>query len=411
MGVTYTAKHLRPETVATRPRPRWTAPALATGVLIVAAGAVTYLPGTVGGQGDGGPPTTLPFDGGAVAGDALAVCTRASLEDRAALVLVVGLPGVTAADDPLVRRLAQVGVGGVMLRDENIVDEEQADELVAGLRAALGDHLVVAVDDEGGRVSSMAGLDQDLASARRLGQRAPRDVEDFGEALGERAASVGIDWVLAPVADVDDGPASGVIGDRSFGGDPDEVTTSARAFARGLHEAGLAATAKHFPGHGGSGDPHLGATIDDATLATLRADDLPPFEALIDDGIEAVMVGHVAYPSVWGDRPASLEPGAYELLRDLGFDGVAVTDALGMGAVHARFGFDVAPAMAVSAGADAVLVNQGNQIEVLHEGLVAAVRDGWLDEARLDEAVRRVLELRDEPLDGIVCAPPEGQNS
>ncbi|MEQ1787411.1 MAG: glycoside hydrolase family 3 N-terminal domain-containing protein [Acidimicrobiales bacterium] len=406
-GGTYTAKHVRPEKAAARPRPRWTAPALATGVLLVAAGAVTYLPGAVAGPGDSGPPTTVPADGGALAGDALAVCTRASLEDRAALVLVVGLPGVTTADDPLVQRLARVGVGGVMLRDENILDEEQAVDLVNGLRAALGDHLLVAVDDEGGRVSSMAELDQEIASARRLGQREPRDVEDFGEALGDLAASVGVDWVLAPVADVDDGPASGVIGDRSFGGDPAEVTNSARAFARGLHDAGLAATAKHFPGHGGSGDPHLGATVDDTTLATLRAEDLPPFEALIDDGIEAVMVGHVAYPSVWGDRPASLEPGAYDLLRELGFDGVAVTDALGMGAVHARFGFDVAPAMAVSAGADAVLVNQGDQIDVLHDGLVGAVRDGWLDEARLDEAVRRMLELRDEPLDGIVCAPPD----
>ena len=115
------------------------------------------------------------------------------------------------------------------------------------------------------------------------------------------------------------------------------------------------------------------------------------------------MVGHVTYPQVWGDLPASLEPGAYELLRRLGFDGVAITDALGMGAVHARFGFDVAPAMAVAAGADAVLVNQGDQVEVLHDGLVAAVHDGRLDEARLDEAVRRVLALRGQSPDGIVC--------
>ncbi len=113
-----------------------------------------------------------------------------------------------------------------------------------------------------------------------------------------------------------------------------------------------------------------------------------PFEALIDDGAEAVMVGHVAYPEIWGDQPASLVPGAYELLRDLGFDGVAITDALGMGAVHARYGFDQAPAMAIGAGADAVLVNQGEEIDVLHQGLVDAVRTGRLDEARLDEAVR-----------------------
>ncbi len=101
--------------------------------------------------------------------------------------------------------------------------------------------------------------------------------------------------------------------------------------------------------------------------------------------------------------PASLEPGAYEALRGLGFDGVAITDALGMGAVHARFGFDQAPAMAVAAGADAVLVNQGEEVEVLLTGLVDAVREGRLDEARLDEAVQRVLGLRGQSPDGIVC--------
>ena len=93
----------------------------------------------------------------------------------------------------------------------------------------------------------------------------------------------------------------------------------------------MAVTAKHFPGHGGSGDPHLGAAVDDSTLADLEAADLLPFEALIDDGAEAVMVGHVAYPEIWGDEPASLVPEVYELLRDQGFDGVAITDALGHG--------------------------------------------------------------------------------
>jgi len=337
--------------------------------------------------------------------DPIAVCTRASVEDRAALVLVVGLPGVTAADDPLVDRLAEVGVGGVMLRDENITGEEQAEELVDGLRDRLGSDLLVAVDDEGGRVTSMGALDQSVTSARRLGQRGAEAAEEFGRELGELAASVDIDWVFAPVVDLDDGPASGVIGDRSFGGDAAEVADVAGAFARGIHDAGLAVTVKHFPGHGGNGDPHLGDAIDQSALDALVDEDLVPFRALFDDGAEAAMMAHVIYPRVWDDLPASLEPRAYELLRQQGFDGVAITDALGMGAVHARFGFDTAPAMAIAAGADAVLVNQGDQIEALHGGLVDAVEEGRLDEARLDEAVRRMLALRDQASEGTVCAP------
>jgi beta-N-acetylhexosaminidase len=331
------------------------------------------------------------------------LCMQASLEERAGLVLVVGLPGVTSADDPLVDRLAEVGVGGVMLRDENILDEEQAQELVAGLRDRLGSHLLVAVDDEGGRVSAMGALGLSVTSARRLGQRGPEAAEAAGRALGALAASIDVDWVFAPVADLDDGTGSGVIGDRSFGADPDEVAATAGAFARGLRAKGRAVTAKHFPGHGGTGDPHLGDAVNESSLAELEARDLIPFRALIADDAEAVMMSHGRYPGVWGDLPASLEPNAYQLLRAQGFDGVAITDALGMGAVHARFGFDVAPAIAVSAGADAVLVTQGEQVEVLRDGLVTAVRDGWLSETRLADAVGRVLALRGQQTDGTVC--------
>jgi beta-N-acetylhexosaminidase len=339
----------------------------------------------------------------AAEGGPIDVCTRASLEDRVGLVLVVGIPGVTEPDDPLVDQLAGAGVGGVMLRDDNIVDEVQAVELVAGLRARLGEHLLVAIDDEGGRVTSMRALDQPVHSARTLAQRGPEQTAAFAAEMGALARSIDVDWVFAPVLDLDDGPAQGVIGDRSFGADPAVVSETAGAFAEGLRSAGLAVTVKHFPGHGGSGDPHVGEAVDTSTLADLEAADLVPFGALIGDGAEAVMVGHVAYPEIWGDQPASLVPAVYELLREKGFDGVAVTDAIGMGAVHARYGFDEAPAMAVAAGADAVLVNQGHQVEVLHRGLVEAVRAERLDEARLDEAVARVLELRGQPSAEIVC--------
>lgn len=388
----YEARHLAP---VPRAPGRWPFAVLALGLLGGIGGFVALEPSA---------DRELATEADLVAeGDPIEVCTRASLEDRAGLVLVVGLPGVTEPDDPLVDQLAAAGVGGVMLRDENIVDEEQAVELVTGLRARLGEHLLVAIDDEGGRVTSMRALDQPIHSARTLAQLGPEQTTEFASEMGELAASIGVDWVFAPVADLDDGPAQGVIGDRSFGSDPALVTEMAGAFAEGLRGEGLAVTVKHFPGHGGSGDPHLGAAVDGSTLADLEAADLIPFAALIDDGAEAVMVGHVAYPEIWGDEPASLVPGAYELLRKKGFEGVAITDSLGMGAVHARYGFEVAPAMALGAGADAVLVNQGDQIDALHRGVVEAVRSGQLDEARLDEAVGRVLALRGQPSEEIVC--------
>jgi beta-N-acetylhexosaminidase len=369
----------------------------------VVAGVAGFLVTTPSPEVADAPGVMIPADGGDLTD--VDVCTRASLEDRAGRVLVVGLPGVTESDHPLVDPLAEVGVGGVMLRDENLLDEDQARDLIDGLRTRLGDHLLVAIDDEGGRVAALDALDEPLRSARTLARLGRDTTFEHGRELGELASSIGVDWVLAPVADLDGGPAGGVIGDRSFGTDPDEVAELAGAFADGLREGGVAVAVKHFPGHGGDGDPHLGGARDTSTLAELESADLRPFEALIDDGAEAVMVNHVAYESIWGDEPASLVPDAYALLRELGFEGVAVTDAIGMGAVHARYGFDTAPAMAIGAGADAVLVTQGYAIDELHKGLVDAVRDGRLNEARLDEAVGRVLALAGEPTDGIVCDP------
>ena len=384
-------------------RRRWALPLLAVGIALTVA--AVGIPRSGDRRSNSATQRQLDTE---LAADsaALDICIRASVEDRVGLVLVVGLPGVTGADDPLVDRLVDAGVGGVMLRDDNIISQGQVIDLVGGLRRRLGDHLLVAVDDEGGRVSSMRALAEPIRSARRLGQGGTGAAHDAGLALGELAASVGIDWVLAPVADLDDGPSDGIIGDRSFGSDPVAAAATTSAFAAGLHEAGVAVTAKHFPGHGGAGDPHAGRTVDLSTLADLEGTDLVPFRALISSGAEATMVGHVTYPALWGDLPASLAPGAYDLLRAQGFQGVAITDALGMGAVHARYGFDLAPAMALAAGADAVLVTQGDQVLTLRDGLLAAVHAGRLPEARLDGAVRRVLTLRGQDPDGVVCRAP-----
>lgn len=335
----------------------------------------------------------------------VSACEGASVEQRAGLVLVVALPGVVGADDPLVDRLAVTGVGGVMLRDENLLGIDQAEALVRGLRDRLGEDLLVAVDEEGGRVSSLRALGDNTPSARRVGEGGPEAAAQVGAQLGSLLDSIGVDWIFAPVLDLDDGPAGGLIGDRSYGSDPAAVAEAAGAFANALREAGVAVTLKHFPGHGEQReDPHLGVTEDQSTMDDLVRADLVPFQALIDHGAEAVMVSHLAYPRVWGTMPASLEPGAYDLLRSRGFDGVAVTDALGMGAIYNQWGFDLAPAMAIAAGADMALVNQGDRFEELVGGIVAAVARGDLSEERLDEAARRVLDLQGRDSSTVICA-------
>ena len=331
-----------------------------------------------------------------------APCTPAPLEDRAATTLLVGLPGTTDPAAPLATEVAGLGVGGVLLTDANVHTADQARALVAGLRGASPRPLLVAVDDEGGRVSSTSAVAPRGPSARRLGASGPDAARDAGRRLGTTLASLDVDVALAPVADLDGGPAGGVIGDRSFGTDPSAVAADATAFAAGLEEAGVAPTAKHFPGHAGAGDSHGGPVTVDRTVDALEAGDLVPFHALVDADVPLVMLGHVAYTGL-GDLPASVNPDAYRLLRETGFTGVAVTDSLGMGAINLRWPFPEAAVRAILAGADLALATDGSQARAMRDELVSAVRVERLPEARLDEAVTRVLRLRGEDPRSMVC--------
>ena len=330
-----------------------------------------------------------------------APCTPAPLEDRAATTLLVGLPGTTDPTAPLAAEVAGLGVGGVLLTDANITGTDQTRALVAGLRRRSPRSLLVAVDEEGGRVSAVRRVAPRGPSARRLGAAGPEEARTAGMALGGVLASMDVDVALAPVADLDGGPAGGVIGDRSFGTDPAAVATAAVAFADGLEEAGVAPTAKHFPGYAGAADSHGGPASVERTVAQL-AGDLLPFEALVQHDVPLVMLSHVSYSGL-GELPASVNPDAYRLLRDTGFTGVAVTDSLGMGAINLRWPFPEAAVRAVLAGADLALATDGSQARAMRDELVSAVRVGRLPESRLDEAVTRVLRLRGEDPAAMVC--------
>jgi beta-N-acetylhexosaminidase len=377
--------------------------ALAAAVILAAAGVgVARLVDDRGGRTGPAPtrePSTLP----STTTDPASSCTPAPLEARAGAVLVVGLPGVVAPTDPLVAEVSDVGVGGVLLTDTNVHSVEQTRSLVTALRAGARRGVLVTIDEEGGRVSSVDRLAPRWPSARRLGQQHPDRVREVGRDLGSLLESLDVDLALAPVADLDTGPAGGVIGDRSFGGDPGAVATSAVAFAAGLRDAGVMATAKHFPGHGRAADSHGGPVTVAADAEALRATELVPFRAVVADGVPAVMLNHVAYSGL-GDLPASLNPAAYELLRSTGFEGVAVTDSLGMGAINLRWPFGEAAVRALGAGADAVLATDGNHAREMRDAIVGAVTTGRVPEARLDEAVARVLTLRDVDPATMVCA-------
>ncbi|WP_124342536.1 glycoside hydrolase family 3 N-terminal domain-containing protein [Cellulomonas algicola] len=322
-------------------------------------------------------------------------CTPAPVEQQAAAVLVVGLPGVTRPDDALATEVTGLGVGGFFLSESNVVSTRQVTALTQGLRAQAGRPVVVATDEESGRVALMRELVGAGPSPRRMAAReTPEEVRARAAETGTVLAQVGVDVDLAPVLDLDDGPAGGVIGDRSFSADPTTAADYGLAYAAGLADAGVTPTVKHFPGHGRSTvDSHTASSLVEASLDDLTATDLVPFQRAIDAGAPVVMMNHLEYAVLDPDLPASLSPRAYALLRDLGFRGVAITDSVGMGAVNTRWDFPDAAVMAVAAGADAVLATDGAQAVRMRDALVDAVASGRLPEERLAEAAGRVTAL------------------
>ena len=340
-------------------------------------------------------PVAKPALSPSAVASAAPACTPAPLARRAAATLIVGIPGVTSPADALGKQVVDLGVGGLFLSEPNVESRAQLTALVSGLRARAGRPLLVSTDEESGRVAVTRAIVGAGPSPRRLArEQTPAQVRAYARGIGEQLKALGVDLDLAPLLDLDATAPRGVIGDRSFSADPAVATTYGLAFSAGLVEAGVKPTMKHFPGQGRSTtDTHKQGAVVPTSLAELRRTDLAPFQAAIDAGAPVVMLNHLGYDALDPDLPASLSPKAYALLRSMGFTGVAMTDSVGMGAVNLRFDFDKAAVKAVTAGVDAVLATDGNQVLRMRDALVAAVADGSLPEARLSEAAARVTAL------------------
>jgi beta-N-acetylhexosaminidase len=316
-------------------------------------------------------------------------------------ILIPPFPGLSAPGwmlDALGR-----GLAGVTLFGQNISAPDQVSALTAMLRsAAPGDDPVIAIDEEGGDVTRVAYAD----GSPYPGNAALGAVDDVAltqavyRAIGADLAALGINFDLAPCADVLGTADSPAVGTRSFGADTGLVSRHTAAAVAGLQGACVAACTKHFPGHGRTGtDSHDAIATIEGGLADLRLVDLPPFEAAIRAGTLAIMPSHLRVPELTGDLPATVSAAAITgLLRgELGFTGVIVSDALEMRATRDTFGIPGAAVLAVAAGTDLLCLGRdGSEDDYLavRDALVAAVREGALDGERLEEAADRVARLR-----------------
>jgi beta-N-acetylhexosaminidase len=313
--------------------------------------------------------------------------------------LLAAFPGPNAPDWAL--DLLADGLAGHTLFGTNVEDPFQLAQLTARLRSARPDALI-AIDEEGGDVTRLGHrTGSPYPGNSALG--AVDDVEltrQVYAAMGRDLALAGVNLDLAPTVDVNTAAENPIIGTRSFGADPALVARHTDAAITGLQSAGVAACAKHFPGHGATvTDSHLELPTVDAPLEVLRARDLPPFAAAVAAGTRAVMSAHIRVPELTGDGPATFSRAALEgLLRnEYGFEGVIVTDALEMrGAAGAAGGIPQAAVAALSAGADLLCIGaivDRDLVLAVADEVAAAVHDGRLALVRLEQAAARNAEL------------------
>lgn len=348
------------------------------------------------------------------------IIARMSLEEKVGQLFVMRVYGhsATAPDQADIdANLKEIGVrtgaelistyhvGGIIYFTwaRNTRDPHQIADLSNGLqRAALAGRsrvpLLVSTDQEHGIVCRVGEPATLLPGAMALGASGSHSgTRRAAWIAGAELAALGVNQNYAPDADVNVNPANPVIGVRSFGSDPDAVAGLVAAQVKGYQGAGIAATAKHFPGHGDTNtDSHTGLPVINHTRAQWEELDAPPFRAAIRARIDSIMTAHIVVPALDpSEDPATLSrPILTGILREeLGYDGVVVTDSLGMEGVRTKYGDDRVPVLALLAGVDQLL-NPPN-LSVAWNAVLEAVRGGEISEARVEESILRILRLKE----------------
>ena len=291
-------------------------------------------------------------------------------------------------------------VGGIILFAHNIDEKTQLASFIQEIKTLNGSPLL-AIDEEGGRVARIANNEnfnvpkyESMAAIAESGD--PNEAYNAAFSIGSYIKEYGFDIDFAPVADVNTNPDNIVIGARAFSDKPEIAADFVVSYLNGLDSAHVIGTLKHFPGHGDvQTDTHFGYAETQKTWDEMLKCEMIPFKAGIEAGAQMIMTAHIAAPKISGeDVPATLSSVILQdkLRKELGFDGIIVTDAMEMGAITKQFESTEAVVKAIQAGVDIILCPQ-NFVEDF-EAVVKAVEDGKIKESRIDESVKRILALK-----------------
>lgn len=333
--------------------------------------------------------------------EVIAILQEMTLEEKIGQMIVAGFEG-PRVDGHVESLIREHQIGGLILFERNIEDEKQLASLIADLKAANKDNrlpLFIAVDEEGGRISRLPQGSPRFPSSKALGEQDDPDYSfTVGQEIGAALAAFGFNMNFAPVLDIFSNPQNEVIGDRSFGDNPEIVSELGIAVMRGLQSKNIVSVVKHFPGHGDTRtDSHIGLPVVGYDRERLDGFEFVPFKEAIDSGAEAIMTAHIMYPELDLGKPATMSRKILTgiLRHDLGFRGLIITDDLEMGAITKNYALEEAALEAVLAGADILLVchSSKHQEQVLSR-LIAAVQNGELTVERIGESVARIIRLK-----------------
>ncbi|MCP4502562.1 MAG: beta-N-acetylhexosaminidase [Deltaproteobacteria bacterium] len=327
-------------------------------------------------------------------------------------LFVFGFAGKELDDDALYL-LKEKNACGVILFARNIESLEQVVALNASVVNACTEEYpaLISVDQEGGRVARLRGICTDVVSMRSLGKHAIDDNDlpyRVGAMMARELAALGFHMDFAPVVDVDTNPKNPVIGERSFSRDANEVCVFSAQFIRGMQQAGIAASAKHFPGHGDTDtDSHTCLPTLPHDLARLEDVELRPFQSAIAAGVATIMTAHVLFPALDAEHPATLsEKVLHALLRQkLGYQGVIISDDLEMAGVAEHYEVEEMVVKGLEAGVDLFLIcHTPGKVRRAIAAVEKALRDEVLSPARVAESLSRIRALK-ERFVGAPAAP------
>ena len=320
-----------------------------------------------------------------------------TLYEKCAGLFMVGFPGTEPDAD--VRGLIDDGIFGAILFKRNVSAPAQTAGLIRALKSHAGRPFVLAVDQEGGRVARLRGEPfTTLPSMRDIGRSRDAGLAArVGQLLAYECRALGFDWDFAPVLDVDTNPKNPVIGDRALHHEAAEVARLGVALAQGMESGGVASCGKHFPGHGDTAqDSHLALPRLPHDLQRLRDVELVPFAAFARARLSSLMTAHVIFEALERELPATMSPSVLDglLRRELGFQGVLVSDDLEMKAIADHYSVEQAVVAGVNAGVDLFLVCHSAKVQrAAIAALVKAVEEGQVPVARIDEANGRLDAL------------------